>query len=412
MRRAPVRALPLGAGRRAARRQPGPGPAGRGDRRRGRATSSRWPTRTSRSTPGAAPTPRWSTASRPAPGTRVFPLQTNYRSTPRGGRAGPGDAPGGKPLRQAPARPAGRRRARAPVVAHLASVQDEAAVRRAAHRRPHHRRARPGRASPSSTAPTTTRSTSSSRWPQAGVEFELFSGARFVESAHVKDVLAFCRLRHNPRDELAWHRALRLFERVGEAVAARALARDRRPRPTRWPPPRPSTPPARRRAPGCAASPRRSARLAGIDAPGGDRAAGRPRRLVPRPPPARVPQLARPRGRPGPPGRARGPRDDLERFLADLQLAERVEADEDVSGPAAPGGALDGPPGQGPRVAGGVRAPGGGRAPSPRAGRSARATSPRRSASSTSPSRGRPTSSTSAGRSPPAGPGTPGPTRS
>ena len=55
----------------------------------------------------------------------------------------------------------------------------------------------------------------------AGVEFELFSGARFVESAHVKDVLAFCRLRHNPRDELAWRRALRLFDRVGAATAAR-----------------------------------------------------------------------------------------------------------------------------------------------------------------------------------------------
>ena len=63
---------------------------------------------------------------------------------------------------------------------------------------------------------------------QAGVEFELFSGARFVESAHVKDVLAFCRLRHNPRDELAWHRALRLFERVGQAVGGAGLGRDRR----------------------------------------------------------------------------------------------------------------------------------------------------------------------------------------
>ena len=59
---------------------------------------------------------------------------------------------------------------------------------------------------------------------QAGVEFELYSGARFVESAHVKDVLAFCRLRHNPRDALAWNRALRLFERVGAAVAAKTWA--------------------------------------------------------------------------------------------------------------------------------------------------------------------------------------------
>ena len=57
---------------------------------------------------------------------------------------------------------------------------------------------------------------------QAGVEFELFSGARFVESAHVKDVLAFCRVRHNPRDTLAWHRILRLFPGVGERTASAA----------------------------------------------------------------------------------------------------------------------------------------------------------------------------------------------
>ncbi|MCB0874281.1 MAG: ATP-dependent helicase [Thermoleophilia bacterium] len=56
---------------------------------------------------------------------------------------------------------------------------------------------------------------------EAGVEFELHSGSRFVESAHVKDVLAFCRIRHNPHDSLAWHRALRLFDRVGQRGAAR-----------------------------------------------------------------------------------------------------------------------------------------------------------------------------------------------
>lgn len=58
----------------------------------------------------------------------------------------------------------------------------------------------------------------------AGVEFELYSGARFVESAHVKDVLAFCRVRHNPRDTLAWHRILRLFAGVGERAASSATA--------------------------------------------------------------------------------------------------------------------------------------------------------------------------------------------
>ena len=50
----------------------------------------------------------------------------------------------------------------------------------------------------------------------------------------MKDVLAFCRLRHNPRDELAWHRALRLFERVGQGRPPACGRRSAR-RPTRSP---------------------------------------------------------------------------------------------------------------------------------------------------------------------------------
>ncbi|HTI34859.1 MAG TPA: ATP-dependent helicase, partial [Miltoncostaea sp.] len=156
------------------------------------------------------------------PGTRVFPLQTNYRSTPEvvelAQRTLPAGNPFGKSLR-ARRPPSGER----PVVAHLLSTQEEAwfVTQRIADLitagrspgeiavlyRAHHHSVELQLA-----------------LAQANVEFELYSGARFVEGAHVKDVLAFCRLRHNPRDALAWNRALRLFDRVGAAVAARTWA--------------------------------------------------------------------------------------------------------------------------------------------------------------------------------------------
>jgi DNA helicase II / ATP-dependent DNA helicase PcrA len=167
---------------------------------------------------------------------------------------------------------------------------------------------------------------------EAGVEFELFSGARFVESAHVKDVMAFCRLRHNPRDELAWHRAMRLFERVGAATAARAWAAV-----GAAPDPLAAAAGLRPTGPGAAGLARFAATVGAIAA------MGRPDEIVL--------HVARSdwyrdhlqrtypnwRDREGDLGRlaelaARAP--DLDRFLGDLQLAERVEADEDVSGPA------------------------------------------------------------------------------
>jgi DNA helicase-2/ATP-dependent DNA helicase PcrA len=43
---------------------------------------------------------------------------------------------------------------------------------------------------------------------------------RFFESRHVKDVLAFLRIAVNPKDELSWKRALKIFPRVGERAAA------------------------------------------------------------------------------------------------------------------------------------------------------------------------------------------------
>jgi DNA helicase-2/ATP-dependent DNA helicase PcrA len=53
-----------------------------------------------------------------------------------------------------------------------------------------------------------------------GIPYEIRSGTRFFEQRHVKDVLAFLRILVNPRDELSWKRALKIFPRVGERSAS------------------------------------------------------------------------------------------------------------------------------------------------------------------------------------------------
>jgi DNA helicase-2/ATP-dependent DNA helicase PcrA len=50
-----------------------------------------------------------------------------------------------------------------------------------------------------------------------------YGGLRFLEAAHVKDLLALLRLLDNPWDELAWARSLRLLDGVGPATAARVV---------------------------------------------------------------------------------------------------------------------------------------------------------------------------------------------
>ncbi|HOJ51319.1 MAG TPA: ATP-dependent helicase [Syntrophales bacterium] len=51
-----------------------------------------------------------------------------------------------------------------------------------------------------------------------GVPFELRSGIRFFEQAHVKDVAAYLRILVNGRDEMAWRRVLNHQEQVGPAT--------------------------------------------------------------------------------------------------------------------------------------------------------------------------------------------------
>jgi DNA helicase-2/ATP-dependent DNA helicase PcrA len=51
------------------------------------------------------------------------------------------------------------------------------------------------------------------------IPFEIRSGLRFFEQAHIKDVVAFLRVMVNPYDEISWKRMLKLFPRIGKRTA-------------------------------------------------------------------------------------------------------------------------------------------------------------------------------------------------
>ena len=56
------------------------------------------------------------------------------------------------------------------------------------------------------------------------IPFEKWGGLRFLEAAHVKDVLAFLRILENPRDEVSWYRLLMLLPGIGDVTARNAIA--------------------------------------------------------------------------------------------------------------------------------------------------------------------------------------------
>ncbi len=53
------------------------------------------------------------------------------------------------------------------------------------------------------------------------IPFVKYGGLRFLEAAHVKDLLCLLRLAENPHDELAWFRLLQFLDGVGPATARR-----------------------------------------------------------------------------------------------------------------------------------------------------------------------------------------------
>ena len=75
---------------------------------------------------------------------------------------------------------------------------------------------------------------------KANIPYIKMGGFKFVETAHVKDLVAHLRVIYNPRDVVSWNRILLLLEGVGPRTAGRVTCR-RRPSsgcsatwPTRW----------------------------------------------------------------------------------------------------------------------------------------------------------------------------------
>ncbi len=58
---------------------------------------------------------------------------------------------------------------------------------------------------------------------KAGIPFQKFGGMKFIETAHVKDILAFLRIAFNPKDVVSWYRVLLLHEGVGPKTAQKII---------------------------------------------------------------------------------------------------------------------------------------------------------------------------------------------
>ncbi len=55
------------------------------------------------------------------------------------------------------------------------------------------------------------------------IPYHKYGGLRFIESSHVKDLIAYLRVAENPRDEMAWFRILQLIDGIGPSIAARII---------------------------------------------------------------------------------------------------------------------------------------------------------------------------------------------
>lgn len=55
------------------------------------------------------------------------------------------------------------------------------------------------------------------------IPFVKYGGLKFVEAAHVKDMLAVLRLMENPYDQLSWYRVLQLLDGIGPVVARKII---------------------------------------------------------------------------------------------------------------------------------------------------------------------------------------------
>jgi DNA helicase-2/ATP-dependent DNA helicase PcrA len=58
---------------------------------------------------------------------------------------------------------------------------------------------------------------------KANIPFVKYGGFKFIETAHIKDVVAYLRVLENPRDAVAWNRILLLVDGVGPRTAEKVL---------------------------------------------------------------------------------------------------------------------------------------------------------------------------------------------
>ncbi len=57
-----------------------------------------------------------------------------------------------------------------------------------------------------------------------GIPFIKYGGQRFVEAAHIKDMIAYLRIAHNHADQISWYRVFLLLKGVGPKTAERLIA--------------------------------------------------------------------------------------------------------------------------------------------------------------------------------------------
>jgi DNA helicase-2/ATP-dependent DNA helicase PcrA len=58
---------------------------------------------------------------------------------------------------------------------------------------------------------------------KANIPFVKFGGFKFIETAHVKDMIAYLRVLENPRDVVAWNRILLLLDGVGPRTSEKVI---------------------------------------------------------------------------------------------------------------------------------------------------------------------------------------------
>lgn len=58
---------------------------------------------------------------------------------------------------------------------------------------------------------------------KADIPFVKFGGFKFIETAHIKDLVAYLRVIENPRDAVAWNRILLLVDGVGPRTAEKVI---------------------------------------------------------------------------------------------------------------------------------------------------------------------------------------------